>query len=163
MAADPSVTRPGGSALQAARALRDDLRERGVDAEVTVAADRQQLEVVARIVLPLGLDLGRPAPSTVLIFAQRVDPGQVGPPLADYLADRIKREVVVALLRNLLPIATDLGVHRQALAPFAREVIGYVAERVPPAGFDPGQTAMPDYWVRYLAAPFTNADGKGDR
>lgn len=143
---------------QQARAFQNDLRAHGVQAEVRPGPGLwNDLDVLARATVPLGLDDGETA-STVLTIGMRVDGFQVQQrDAAAVIARRIQQELTEALLSRLVAYSKrrELGVHRRALAPYAREVVDTAVGRA--TYLDP---ASVDFF-KMMAMPFTDADGLG--
>lgn len=98
-----------------------------------------------------------PVPGTVHNCVVRVSASMVldtdPASLTRYLLDRVEYQLTVSMLTELVSRATTIGVHRRALAPFAREVIDAALRFVP----------LPDRErIRWAAQAYTHADGNGD-
>lgn len=141
-----------------ADAVREAFARRGVIAlvqEVQVAGMPAALAVRFRAAWPFPLPDGN-----MLEAATTVDPWHLGDleGWVTYALQRAEADLLAALLPTLVDRARLRGVHRAALASFAREVVGRATDGVD--GVEHGAAAA---FVRWRTEAYTHADQQGDQ
>lgn len=149
-------------ATEAETVLRRLLRTAGADADIaTTGPDDLAVRFTARWPFPLR-DAGLPptveAVGRVLTVVAHISASMVldADPdvLIRHLLERVEAELTAAMLTALLARATELRVHRAALAPFAREVVDGTLRIAYPYPAEGDR-------IRWAARAYTHADGKG--
>lgn len=168
MTADrPEVPVPEFSrATEAETVLRRLLRTAGADAVIaTTGPDDLAVRFTARWPFPLR-DAGLPPTVEAVRFAAgsvhtvvaHISASMVLDVAPDvlirHLLERVEAELTASMLTALVARATELGVHRAALAPFAREVVDGALRIAYPFPAEGDR-------IRWAARSYTHADGKG--
>lgn len=147
------------STLTTAEEVRAAFARRGVIAmvrQVEVAGTPAVLQVQFRAAWPFPMPDG-----SLLRVGMAVDPSRLSRQAdleawVTYALQRAEADLLVNLLPPLVDRARLRGVHRRALASFAREVVAHITEYLHPGSAEVG-------WITQYAAPYTHADGKGDQ
>jgi hypothetical protein len=129
--------------------LRAAIERRHIQA--TVKLDDFGWIVHVEVAMPFPLETGQRYTSTARIDMRHAENRQA----VEVFLDQVEREFTAHLLTGLVERATRLGVHRAALAPYAREVVDAI-QRYRPV------YAAEYRWITENARPFTDADGHGD-